>query len=110
MHLIGKSKKAIMDNQSMVSVSLSRKSSFSSNASALAFSSPSPNHMRVDLNGSVVLSNPENFLQPVAPTHKRSITSENQLNIEPRAGDVEFQHVESSSDFLLGGQNRSGKF
>ena len=45
MLLIGKSKKAMPDNQSMVSIPLSRKSSFSSNASALAFSSPSPNHM-----------------------------------------------------------------
>lgn len=45
MHLIGRSKKATSDALSMTSVSLSRKSSFSSNASALAFSSPSPNQI-----------------------------------------------------------------
>lgn len=55
MHLIGRSKKATMDAQSMASISLSRKSSFSSNASGLAFSSPSPNQM-------IMLSGPENFL------------------------------------------------
>lgn len=45
MNLIGRSKKATSDALSMASISLSRKSSFSSATSALAFSSPSPNQM-----------------------------------------------------------------
>lgn len=56
MHLIGRSKKATSDALSMTSVSLSRKSSFSSNASAIAFSSPSPNQI-------VMISGVENQLK-----------------------------------------------
>lgn len=102
---IGKSKKAILDNQSMISVSLSRKSSFSSNASALAFSSPSLNPMREKLNNSVMLSNPENFLQPVLPVS----SLENQLKIETtKSNNVEVQHVETPSNTISVNQNING--
>lgn len=80
MNLIGRSKKAVPDDQSMASVAMSRRSSFSSNASALAFSSPSPNHMNS------MISTPENFLSQQSPFSAAKDNSKellDQLNASP---------------------------
>lgn len=104
-NLIGKNKKAIIDNQSMASFSLSRKSSFTSNISALAFSSPSPNLNQISLNGgSAMISNSENFILPIS-----SLSLENQQDTEIKKKD-EFQNINLANDFIFVEQKTNGFF
>uniref|UniRef100_A0A915D1J0 FIP-RBD domain-containing protein n=1 Tax=Ditylenchus dipsaci TaxID=166011 RepID=A0A915D1J0_9BILA len=77
MHLIGKSKKATIDAQSMASVSLSRKSSVSSVNSGLAFSSPSPNQMNP-----MMLSAPENQITVPSSRGRGSISYADNRNYD----------------------------
>lgn len=101
MHLIGKSKKATSDAFSMASVSLSRKSSFSSNVSGLAFSSPSPIQMGMILG----VENQPNI----------QLTNSLLSIPEPIQKEMSFNHIEklaqqSSIKIMVSGENLKKSF